>query len=112
MGERYRRITRRRGKSKILVAAGNSLLTIIYHLLSGPQARFHDVGADYHDSRINKDRRARSLASQLQASPAEDRHPQRQDRPDRARRGLAHNASWIPDSDHRSGFAAACPAKV
>ena len=27
----------------------------------------HDLGADYYDNRINKDRRARSLASQLQA---------------------------------------------
>jgi transposase len=67
LGERYRRIARRRGKSKALVAAGNSVLTVIYQLLSDPQAHFHDLGADYYDSRINKDRRARGLASQLQA---------------------------------------------
>ncbi|SDH37768.1 IS110 family transposase [Nonomuraea jiangxiensis] len=67
LGERYRRIARRRGKSKALVAAGNSVLTVIHQLLSDPQAHFHDLGANYYDSRINKDRRARSLASQLQA---------------------------------------------
>ncbi|PRX42214.1 transposase IS116/IS110/IS902 family protein [Nonomuraea fuscirosea] len=67
LGERYRRIARRRGKSKALVAAGNSVLTVVYQLLSDPQAHFRDLGADYDGTRINKDRRARSLASQLQA---------------------------------------------
>jgi transposase len=67
LGERYRRIARRRGKQKAIVAIGNSILTIVYHLLSDPEARFCDLGADYYESRINKDRKARGLASQLQA---------------------------------------------
>jgi transposase len=67
LGERYRRIARRRGKQKAIVAVGNSVLTIVYHLLSDPDARFEDLGGDYYESRIDKSRRARHLAMQLQA---------------------------------------------
>ncbi|GAA4996526.1 IS110 family transposase [Actinopolymorpha pittospori] len=68
LGARYRRIARRRGKQKAIVATGNTLLTIAYHLLTDPEARFHDLGADHYESRINKERRARNLATQLQAA--------------------------------------------
>jgi transposase len=67
LGARYRRIARRRGKGKAIVAVGNSILTIAWHLLSDPDTRFHDLGADYYDTRINPDRRARNLATALQA---------------------------------------------
>jgi transposase len=67
LGDRYRRIARRRGKQKAIVAVGNSVLTIIYHLLSDPDTRFHDLGAEHYQSRINLDRKARNLATQLQA---------------------------------------------
>ena len=45
LGERYRRIASRRGKNKAIVAVGRSILVIIWHLLSDPDARFHDLGA-------------------------------------------------------------------
>jgi len=67
LGARYRRLARRRGKQKALVATGNSVLTVIYHLLSDPDARFCDLGPGYYESQINKHRRARDLATQLQA---------------------------------------------
>jgi transposase len=67
LGARYRRIARRRGKGKAMVAIGNSILTIAWHLLSDPDARFHDLGADYYDTRINPERRARNLAAALEA---------------------------------------------
>ena len=67
LGARYRRLARRRGKSKAIVAVGNSVLTVVYHLLSDPDARFCDLGPGYYESRINKHRRARDLATQLQA---------------------------------------------
>jgi transposase len=67
LGARYRRIARRRGKQKAIVATGNSVLVIVYHLLSNPAVRFRDLGADHYESRINKERRARNLAAQLQA---------------------------------------------
>jgi transposase len=67
LGARYRRIAKRRGKQKAIVATGNSVLTIVYHLLADPEARFCDLGADHYESRISKERRARTLATQLQA---------------------------------------------
>jgi len=66
LGTRYRRLARRRGKQKAIVATGNSVLTVIYHLLSDPDAKFCDLGPGYYESRINKHRRARDLATQLQ----------------------------------------------
>jgi transposase len=68
LGARYRRIARRRGKGKAIVAVGNTTLTITWHLLSDPGARFHDLGADYYDTRINTERRACTLAAALQAA--------------------------------------------
>jgi transposase len=67
LGARYRRIAKRRGKQKAIVAVGNSVLVIVYHLLADPAATFADLGGDHYQSRINHERRARSLASQLQA---------------------------------------------
>ena len=54
-------------KTKAIVAVGNSVLTIVYHLLSDPDARFCDLGPAHYESQINKHRRARDLATQLQA---------------------------------------------
>lgn len=67
LGARHRRIARHRGPQKAIVATGNAILTIVYHLLSDPTAQFHDLGADYFTTRINKNRRARNLAAALQA---------------------------------------------
>jgi transposase len=36
LGARYRRLSKRRGTQKAIVAAGNSMLTIVYHLLFDP----------------------------------------------------------------------------
>jgi transposase len=49
------------------VATGNAVLVIVFHLLSDPAVRFRDLGADHFDTRIDKHRRARNLATQLQA---------------------------------------------
>ncbi|QHE74079.1 IS110 family transposase (plasmid) [Rhodococcus sp. ZPP] len=67
LGERYRRLAKRRGKPKAVVATGNSALIAAWHLLSDPTARFTDLGPGHFQSRINAERRARSLATQLQA---------------------------------------------
>jgi transposase len=67
LGERYRRLVRRIGKRKALVAVARSILVIVWHLLADPTARFQDLGADYHASRIDRDRRTRNLVHQLQA---------------------------------------------
>jgi transposase len=67
LGARHRRIAKRRGPQKAIVATGNAILVIVYHLLSDPAARFRDLGGDYFTTRIDKHRRARNLATALQA---------------------------------------------
>jgi transposase len=67
LGERYRRIARRRGKKKAIVAVGRSILVIIWHLLSDPDARFHDLGADFYDNRTSPERKTRAHVRQLEA---------------------------------------------
>jgi transposase len=67
LGERHRRLARRRGKLRALVAVARSILVIVWHLLADPTARFIDLGADFYDKRIAKDRKTRNLVRQLQA---------------------------------------------
>jgi transposase len=66
LSDRYRRLARRRGKKRAIVAVGNSVLTIIWHVLSQPDTRYHDLGPSYHDARINQQRRQRDLTRQLE----------------------------------------------
>ena len=67
LGERYRRIARRRGAKRAMVAVGRSILIIIWHLLSDPDARFHDLGPGFYGTRSNADRRKRNHVRQLEA---------------------------------------------
>jgi transposase len=67
LGERYRRIVKRRGKLKALVAVARSILVVVWNLLADPSARFHDLGSDYHTRRIDTDRRVRNHLAQLAA---------------------------------------------
>ena len=67
LGERYRRIVKRRGKLKALVAVARSILVIVWHLLSNPAARFCDLGPDYHTNRVAIQRRIRNHIAQLTA---------------------------------------------
>jgi transposase len=66
LGERYRRLARRRGKKRAIVAVGNSVLTIVWHLLADSQAHYHDLGPDFYASRVNPQRRQRDLVRQLE----------------------------------------------
>ena len=67
LGARYRRITRRRGKNKAIVAVGRSLLVIIWHLLADPDTRFHELGADHYDRHVNTHAKRRNHVRQLEA---------------------------------------------
>jgi hypothetical protein len=67
LGQRYRRIAKRRGKLKALVAVARSILVVIWHLLANPAARFRDLGADYHTNRIAIEPRLRNHIAQLAA---------------------------------------------
>ena len=67
LGERYRRLVKRRGKLKALVAVARSILVIVWHLLANPATRYRDLGSDFYASRIDKARRTRHLVRQLEA---------------------------------------------
>ncbi|HTT53200.1 MAG TPA: IS110 family transposase [Streptosporangiaceae bacterium] len=65
LGSRYHRLARRRGKQRALVAVGNSILVIAWHLLSDPQAQFTDLGPGWHE-RLAPVRRKRQLIAELE----------------------------------------------
>jgi transposase len=67
LGERYRRIARRRGNKKAIVAVGRSILVIIWHVLSDPDTRYHDLGSGFYDQRINPERQKRTHIRRLEA---------------------------------------------
>jgi hypothetical protein len=67
LGERYRRIAKRRGKKRAIVAVGRSILVIVWHLLAHPHTPFHDLGSDFYDTRTGPDRRKRNHVRQLEA---------------------------------------------
>jgi transposase len=65
LAARYKRIVRRRGKQRALVAVGNSILVIAWHLLSDPAAHFTELGPDWHD-RLAPLRRKHQLIAELE----------------------------------------------
>jgi len=67
LGERYRRLVKRRGKLKALVAVARSILVIIWHLLADPATRFQDLGPDYYSNRIDKNKKIRNHVRHLEA---------------------------------------------
>ena len=66
LGERYRRIARRRGKKKAIVAVGRSVLVIVWQLLHTDHATFVDLGPDYYDNRGGTRRAVRNHIRSLQ----------------------------------------------
>jgi transposase len=66
LGERYRRIARRRGKKRAIVAVGRSIPMIVWHLLNDPDAQFIDLGNDSYDQHRGTQRAIRSHIRQLQ----------------------------------------------
>ena len=67
LGERYRRLARRIGGVRAQCAVARSILMIIWHLLSDPDARFTDLGPDWHTRKGDRDRKIRAHLRQLQA---------------------------------------------
>ena len=67
LGERYRRIARRRGKNRAIVAVGRSILVTVWALLSDDDAHFVDLGPDYYATRTNPERKVRQHIRELQA---------------------------------------------
>ncbi|AZQ37804.1 IS110 family transposase [Streptomyces cyaneochromogenes] len=67
LGARYRRIVKRRGHTKALVAVARSILVIAWHLLNDLDASYRELGPDWHQRHLNPARRTRDLVRQLQA---------------------------------------------
>jgi len=67
LGERYRRLIKRMPKAKSLAAIERSILVVIFHLLSDPNATFVDLGSDFYTKRIDQRRRTDHLVHQLEA---------------------------------------------
>jgi transposase len=67
LGARYRRLVRRRGKKKAVVAVGRSILTIVWHLLADPDARFEDLGPDHYDRHVSTTAKKRNHIRGLEA---------------------------------------------
>jgi len=75
LAAQFHRIRARRGEKRAAVAVAHSILTIIYHLLKDPDARFKELGGDYFlkKNRGQEERRAvrtlESLGFQVQLTP-------------------------------------------
>jgi len=67
LGERYRRLIKRRGKDRATVAVGNSILKIVWHLLSEPDKGYQELGEGWYEQHRNPGRRKAELIRQLQA---------------------------------------------
>lgn len=64
---RYKRLVARRGKKRALVALARSQLVVIWHLLSDPETRYTELGADFHARLSDPTRKTRELVRQLRA---------------------------------------------
>jgi transposase len=67
LGERYRRLARRRGKDRAMVAVGNSVLKIVWHLLNNPDQPYVELGEGWYENHRNRAHRKSELIRQLQA---------------------------------------------
>ena len=65
LGEQYRRIARRRGKQKAIVAVSRVICEISCTLIADPAARFTDPGAGYYRPG-NPHRQTRSKIRELE----------------------------------------------
>jgi transposase len=67
LGERHRRIARKRGPLRARCAVARSILVIIWHLLANPEARYADLGAGWHHRKTGRDKKIQGHIRQLQA---------------------------------------------
>jgi hypothetical protein len=67
LGARYRRLVKRRGKNRSIVAVGNSILTIVWYLLGDPARTYYHLGVDHDERTITGKRRRRQLTRQREA---------------------------------------------
>jgi transposase len=64
---RYKRLVKRRGHNKALVAVARSLLIVVWHLINDPDARYTDLGGDWHERHLDPERKTLRLVRELRA---------------------------------------------
>src|SRR5258708_36140753 len=64
LAAQYKRLVRRMGKKKALVAVGHSILVMVYHVLQ-TRTRYQELGGGYFDRR-NVDRQRIRMIRQLE----------------------------------------------
>ncbi len=67
LGERYRRIAKRRGTKRAIVAVARSILVTIWHRLADEDIRFTDLGTDHFTKHTNPEATKRNHIRQLEA---------------------------------------------
>lgn len=65
LGVRFRRIAKRRGEQRALIAIAHTILVICWHLLVD-QTTYHELGTDYLAGKDQPDRRRKLLVRQLE----------------------------------------------
>jgi transposase len=65
LAAQYKRVVKRMGKKKALVAVGHSILVMVYHVLQ-KRTPYQDLGGDYFDRR-NGDKQRKRLIRQLES---------------------------------------------
>ena len=66
-GARHRRLSRKRGKAKAIVATGNTQMRVYHVLLSNPGTRYQDLGPDYYERQRNTARQVSHHVGKLGA---------------------------------------------
>jgi transposase len=66
LGARYRRIAKHAPAKKALVAVARNILEICWYLIDDPDARFSDLGPDWHDRHVNRTRKTRQAVRELE----------------------------------------------
>jgi transposase len=67
LGERHRRVARHSGPLRARCAVARSILVIIWHLLTNPEARYADLGPGWHAARTGREKKIQGHIRQLQA---------------------------------------------
>ena len=53
--------------NKALVAVARSLLIVIWHLINDPDARYAELGGDWHERHLDPERKTLRLVRELRA---------------------------------------------
>lgn len=66
LGARYRRIAKHAPAKKAIVAVSRNILEIAWVLINDPEARYVDLGPDWHDRHVNRTRKTRQHVRELE----------------------------------------------